>query len=62
MLGASQPAEQTEVLVVVADHICTITLNRPEKRNAFTVTMLRDPAKEGLAARFERRSPVFRGE
>jgi len=40
MLGASKPAERTEVLVAVADHICTITLNRPEKRNALTVAML----------------------
>jgi len=32
-------ADQT-ILVATADHIATITLNRPEKRNALTVAML----------------------
>ena len=108
-LRASQPADRTEVLVALADHLCTITLNRPEKRNALTVAMLETlhdllvriaarsdvrvivlegngpafcagldlremaaqreageaemkPIERMLAARFERRAPVFRGE
>jgi enoyl-CoA hydratase/carnithine racemase len=30
----------TEILVESADHLCTITLNRPEKRNALTAAMV----------------------
>ncbi len=41
MRGASLAALADEtVLVATADHICTITLNRPDKRNALTVAML----------------------
>lgn len=29
-----------EILVSSADHVCTITLNRPDKRNALTVAMV----------------------
>jgi enoyl-CoA hydratase/carnithine racemase len=38
-----------EILYVVADHVATITLNRPEKLNAFTPTMARE-----LIAAFDR--------
>jgi enoyl-CoA hydratase/carnithine racemase len=39
----------TEILYDVADGICTITLHRPEKLNAFTVTMMKE-----LIAAFDR--------
>jgi enoyl-CoA hydratase/carnithine racemase len=38
-----------EILYAVADHVATITLNRPEKLNAFTPTMARE-----LIAAFDR--------
>ena len=38
-----------EILVSTADHICTITLNRPEKRNALNPAMI-----AGLRAAFAR--------
>ena len=34
--------EYTQILYEVADHIATITLNRPEQLNAFTNTMMRE--------------------
>ena len=40
MLSALPVPRCGEVLLAVDDHICTITLNRPEKRNALTVAML----------------------
>ncbi|MGH7896142.1 MAG: crotonase/enoyl-CoA hydratase family protein, partial [Candidatus Binatia bacterium] len=39
----------SEILYDVADGICTITLHRPEKLNAFTVTMMKE-----LLAAFDR--------
>jgi enoyl-CoA hydratase/carnithine racemase len=39
----------TQILYDVADGVCTITLNRPEKLNAFTVTMMYE-----LIAAFDR--------
>jgi len=38
----STPAPFREILFDVADGICTITLHRPEKLNAFTVTMMKE--------------------
>jgi enoyl-CoA hydratase/carnithine racemase len=35
-------AQFTELLYDVADGVCTITLHRPEKMNAFTVTMMKE--------------------
>jgi enoyl-CoA hydratase/carnithine racemase len=35
-------AEYSEILYDVSDHIATITLNRPDKLNAFTGTMMRE--------------------
>jgi enoyl-CoA hydratase/carnithine racemase len=41
MLSGAVPLPRCEeVLLAVDDHVCTITLNRPEKRNALTVAML----------------------
>jgi enoyl-CoA hydratase/carnithine racemase len=34
--------EYTQIIYEVADHIATITLNRPEQLNAFTGTMMRE--------------------
>jgi len=34
--------EYSQILYAVDDHIATLTLNRPEKLNAFTVTMMRE--------------------
>jgi enoyl-CoA hydratase/carnithine racemase len=34
--------EYTQILYEVADHVATITLNRPEQLNAFTTTMMRE--------------------
>ena len=45
----SAPAPFREILFDVADGICTITLHRPEKLNALTVTMLQE-----LIAAFDR--------
>jgi enoyl-CoA hydratase/carnithine racemase len=38
----TDPASFTEITLDVADNIATITLNRPDKLNAFTVTMMRE--------------------
>ncbi len=34
-----------EILVDVADHVCSVTLNRPDKRNAMTTGMIADLRK-----------------
>ncbi|MEY2554493.1 MAG: hypothetical protein QOC57_2353, partial [Ilumatobacteraceae bacterium] len=34
--------EHTQILYEVADHVATITLNRPEQLNAFTTRMMRE--------------------
>ena len=34
--------DYTQIVYEVADHIATITLNRPEQLNAFTNTMMRE--------------------
>src|SRR5215470_15601231 len=36
------PSSFTEILYDVADGVCTITLHRPAKLNAFTVTMMKE--------------------
>ena len=63
MLGASQPAPADEILAETVDHICTITLNRPEKRNALTVAMLETlhDVLARLAARCDVRVIVVEG-
>ena len=52
-----------EILIAVADGIATVTLNRPEQRNAMNTAMLRrvDEGLEGLDARNDVRVIVFRG-
>ena len=35
-------SEYTEIIYAVEDHVATITLNRPDKLNAFTGTMMRE--------------------
>ena len=47
------------VLFDVADHVATITLNRPEKLNSFNEKMTREIA--GLAAGARRRLDSRRG-
>lgn len=52
-----------EIQVATADHACTITLNRPEKRNALTTAMV-DRFRttiEGLAASENIRVVIVRG-
>jgi enoyl-CoA hydratase/carnithine racemase len=39
---AGRPVEFNEIRTEVTDGICTITLHRPDKLNAFTTTMLRE--------------------
>ncbi len=36
------PMEYTQILFEVADHVATITLNRPDRLNAFTGTMMNE--------------------
>jgi enoyl-CoA hydratase/carnithine racemase len=52
-----------EILVAVADGIATVTLNRPDQRNAMNAAMLRllGEGVEGLDARNDVRVIVFRG-
>jgi enoyl-CoA hydratase/carnithine racemase len=52
------------ILVDVADHVCTITLNRPEKRNALDTAMIARlrGAFDNLARRDDVRAVVVRGE
>lgn len=38
----ANPADFTQILYSVDEHIATITLNRPDKLNAFTGTMMRE--------------------
>ncbi len=38
----TDPASEREVLVDVRDHVATLTLNRPHRRNAISFGMLRD--------------------
>jgi enoyl-CoA hydratase/carnithine racemase len=52
------------ILVDVADHVCTITLNRPEKRNALDTAMIARlrTAFDDVAQRDDVRAVVVRGE
>src|SRR5678816_4535013 len=52
-----------EILIAVADGIATVTLNRPDQRNAMNAAMLRllGEGVEGLDARNDVRVIVFRG-
>lgn len=60
----------SQILYDVENKICTITLNRLEKMNAWTATMKdelisafdmadKDDVKEGIASFFEKRPPKF---
>ena len=52
------------ILSRVDDHVCTITLNRPDKRNALTTAMIDSlqDAVEAVAGRDDVRVVVIRGE
>jgi len=52
------------ILTRVDDHVCTITLNRPDKRNALTTAMIDglQDAVEAVAGRDDVRVVVVRGE
>ena len=52
-----------EILIAVADGIATVTLNRPEQRNAMNAAMLRLMGEniDSLDARNDVRVIVFRG-
>ena len=52
------------ILTRVDDHVCTITLNRPDKRNALTTAMIDSlqDAVEAVAGRDDVRVVVVRGE
>lgn len=50
---ASRSAPSEQVLVEIADDLATVTLNRPERRNALSESMLRD-----LAAAIDRAAAV----
>ena len=47
----------TEIRCEVADGVCTITLNRPERLNAFTPTMMRELHRGVRPGRRRRRGP-----
>lgn len=53
----------SDILVTVADHVATITMNRPERRNAFTVAMfdILGDALNDIAADREVRCVVLTG-
>ena len=42
-MSADLPTPYTAITYHVADHIATVSLNRPQARNGYTLTMARVP-------------------